>query len=279
MKIATIGSPKRLDALQQQYMQQTTAALDGMWLFGFVPVADHYGVFEGEELVGFGHVNAQGYLLQFFLSAVHRHRSSEVFASLFEGSEAPCGKLEGAFVSTAEPQYLSLCLDRFEAFEVNALMYTRDRTPVDSSEGPGGNIPPLTAIDDADRAQAVAFAVDAIGAPQGWLNGYYANLIGRGELFGIWDGGRLIALGENRGRDRFQMDCADLGMVVAKSERGRGIATEILRRFAATNDRRGLRSICSTERQNIAAQKAIERAGFVAHHRILRFRVRDDRRP
>ncbi len=274
MRIERIEPTKRLDELKDQYLQQTNAPLDGMWLYGFVPIGEHYGFHDGEELVGFCCVNAQGYLLQFFVSGPYQHRSSEVFASLLGGEGGPCGEIHGAFVSTAEPRFLSLCLDHFPTFEVNALMYERVHVP--DGEGRGVAIPSMAAIEESQRAEAVAFAVETLGAPEDWLLGYYTNLIGRGELFGVWDEGRLIAIGENRSREGYRSDCVDLGVIVDPSQRGKGIATEILRRLATMNDQRGSMSICSTERANVAARTAIERAGFFAPHRILQFRVREE---
>ncbi|MCH9683212.1 MAG: GNAT family N-acetyltransferase [Deltaproteobacteria bacterium] len=271
MRILRLESTDSLAELKEQYLLQTTAPLDGMWLFGFVPMAAHYGFHDGEDLIGFCCVNAEGYLLQLFLSASHRHLSPQVMEPLLR-PDGPSGELHGAFASTAEPQYLSLCLDHFPTFEVNALMYQRDRPPGASAHEIDGGIPPLVPIEGAQIATAVAFAVENIGAPEDWLAGYYANLISRRELFGVWAEDRLIALGENRRNDGAQVDCADLGVVVAQSERGKGIATEVMRRLAIANDAKGLLSICSTERTNIAAQKAIVRAGFFAHNRILRLR-------
>ena len=56
-----------LSDLKQQYIDQTTAPLDGMWLTGFVPMASHFGFYENQELVGYYCINNDGYLLQFYL--------------------------------------------------------------------------------------------------------------------------------------------------------------------------------------------------------------------
>jgi predicted acetyltransferase len=60
-------------------------------------------------------------------------------------------------------------------------------------------------------------------------------------------------------------------MVVAQSDRGRGIAKQVLSFLAKHASSKGLKSICSTESSNIGAQKAISRVGFVPHHRIVQF--------
>ncbi len=272
MQVEKIETMSVLDSLKEQYMSQTTAPLDGMWLTGFVPSAHHYGFREQGEWVGFYCLNEDGHLLQFLVDAGHRQQASAWFGALLRADGHPHGAGTGAFVSTAEPHYLSLCLDHFSAFEVNALMYQRDPAAVAGLDDRGEDGPPLEVLGSHQLAEAVSFAVQNIGAPAEWLTGYYGNLIQRGELFGVWDDGRLIATGESRGYDRYQLDCADLGVIVAEGERGKGLATHVLRRLAAANDARGLRSICSTERENLGAQKAIARAGFFARDRILRFR-------
>lgn len=270
MHIEPVESLATLNTLKQQYLEQTTAPLDGMWLHGFVPAATHYGYREGDELRGFFCVNDEGYLLQFFVDPRARAAEASLFEHAIVRGASAAGTIEGAFVSTAEPHLLSLCLDVFGAFAVNALMYQ-----IDEAQGGAGRVGDasiaLARLVPAQLSEAVAFAVDAIGAPEGWLTGYYAQLIERGELYGAWSGDRLVATGERRHRDDPRHACADLGVVVARSHRGQGLATRILSALVAMNDREGVRSICSTERDNRAAQRAITKAGFVAHHRIVRF--------
>ena len=124
---------------------------------------------------------------------------------------------------------------------------------------------------DVEVSEAVDFAVASIGASAEWLNGYFTNLINRQELFGVWENGRLVATGESRGYDEYQTEYADLGVIVAESERCRGLATQVLKQLDAMNKANGLKSICSTEKTNVAAQKAIGQAGFFASNRIVQF--------
>ncbi len=256
-----------LAPLKRQYMQQTTAPLDGMWLCGLVPLAAHYGIYEEDDLVGFYCVNDEGFLLQFFVTPDHQHRTSQLFASILRSDQASSCEIRGAFVSTAEPRFLSLCLDQFASFEVNALMYQHAGSAI---EQPQSSLA-MTAVDSAQLSQAVDFAVASIGAAADWLRTYFKNLIDRRELFGVWKNGQLIATGESRGYDEFQTGYADVGVIVARSERGKGVATKVLMQLVARNQADHLQSICSTERTNVAAQKAISRAGFFASNRIIQF--------
>jgi len=119
--------------------------------------------------------------------------------------------------------------------------------------------------------ETLGFVKSNVELPEQWLIGYLTNLIERQELFGYWRDGRLMATGESRGNDEYQVEYADLGVIVAESERRKGIATRVLQRLVAITEAKGLIPICSTEKSNIGAQKAISRAGFFAGHRILQF--------
>ena len=81
----------------------------------------------------------------------------------------------------------------------------------------------------------------------------------------------MLTIGECRGYVEFQMDYADLGVIVAESERKKGVATNVLRRLVTITKAKELKPICSTESANIGAQKAISRAGFFAGNRIVQF--------
>jgi RimJ/RimL family protein N-acetyltransferase len=268
MQVKKIESTDVLSELKKRYMQQTTAPLDGMWLTGFVPMANHFGFYEDNQLVGFCCANDEGYLLQFFVNRNYQNQSSQLFESIVHGDDSQAGPIKGAFVSTAEPHYLSLCLDRFSKFEVNSLMYQLDDR---RDEQPPEAALTMPTVQSEQLTGAVEFATAAIGAPAEWLSGYYANLIHRQELFGVWENGQLIATGESRGYDDYQTQYADVGVIVAQSQRGNGMATKILRQLVNLNEANGLKSICSTEKTNVAAQKAIGRAGFFASNRIIQF--------
>jgi len=124
---------------------------------------------------------------------------------------------------------------------------------------------------DKQLSEFVSFAVANISAPEQWLTQYYGNLIARKELFGYWFKGQLLAAGECRLFDQYQTEYADLGMIVAKSARGQGLAQKVLKYLTKHADNQGLKAICSTESSNIAAQKSITHAGFTSTHRIVQF--------
>lgn len=261
IKFRPLPSLEPLNPVRRRYVERAVAPLDGMWLCGLTPAAAHVGfVLEG-ELAGYYSLNDDGFLMQFHVDAALRSRAIELFRRVVNERA-----VRGAFASTAEPEYLSLCLDHFPQTEVNALMYQQESSP---PEGPSLGLRTMTA---PQCGEAVAFASAAIGAPEAWLTNYYGGLIEREELFGLWEDGALIGTGESRGFEGLQPGYADVGVIVGTASRGRGLATGILKDLVQSNDTRGLRSVCSTERTNAAAQIAISRAGFVPTHRILQLR-------
>ena len=267
LAIKKIELLSELAELKRDYFESSTSALDGMWHFGFVPMSEHYGFYEESVLKGFCCVNSDGYMLQFHLCANTQIDSRDLFTLISQGNSSVIGNLKGAFVSTAETDYLSLCLDNSRSFKVNALMYQDAKTCANES----GDELTLTLADETQLSNFVSFAASNIGAPQAWLTGYYTNLIKRKELWGYWIDNQLLASGECRFFDDYQTQYADLGMIVAVSERGKGLASRVLKSLKSKAIKQGLAAICSTESDNIGAQKAIVRAGFIATNRIIQF--------
>ena len=264
LEIKQLETLEEVSELKKRYFLQATSALDGMWHFGFVPAAVHFGFYEQEALVGYCCINSEGYMLQFYLMDEAKADKRALFTLIAEQNSTVIGLIKGAIVSTAEPQFLSLCLDNSLAFKVTALMYQQVTKATDS------NKLDLQLAVAQQLTDFVDFAVASIGAPEQWLTGYFTNLIERKELFGYWKAGKLLASGECRLFDEYQTGYADLGMIVAQSERGQGLATQVLKRLARLANERGLIPICSTENSNIGAQKAIKRAGLSALNRIVK---------
>lgn len=265
MKIEKITSHDSLRELKNEYMKLTTSALDGMWLTGFVPQANHYGLFENDKLIGYFCINHDGYLLQFLLSPESKLDRSELFKEVLKYSFSNGDCISGAFCSTAEPQYFSICLDNFNSHKVNTIMYEDyendiSKTPIE-----------LELLQENMLDDAVAFAHQSIGAPTDWLKIYYSNLVKREELYAYFKSREIVAIGECRRFDEFQTSYVDLGVIVSKRERNQGLATKMLLGLKNIAKENGLKPICSTTIENIPAQKAISKAGFLGTNRIVQF--------
>ena len=267
IKLEDIKSLNELSELKQAYFEQATAPLDGMWHFGFAPMAKHFGFYVKSNLVGFCCINEEAYMLQFYLQPDYQLHCPQLFTLIAEQNSSVMGNIKGAFVSTSEPHYLSLCLDNSEKFKVNALMYQYD-LDVDNKQN---KCIELQLATKDQLPEFVQFAAANIGAPEQWLNGYYGNLIARNELFDYWLNRQLMAAGECRLFDHYQTEYADVGVIVSKSARGLGFAKNVLNTLVKHAGKKDLIAMCSTESGNIAAQKAISSVGFIAHNRIVQF--------
>jgi len=250
---------ENLSGLKTKYRATATAPLDGMWET-FSGMADQFSISDGSGCIGFCAVGEEKKLLQFFVPAPAN--APAAFSQAIDQLS-----IAGAVVSTAEPTFLALCMNRRKSVSDQAIMYHL----ADGAEYAAAKFPDGTAfrkMNDYDLKAATNFAAVTIGADTGWLESYFGGLIGRGELYGLWQGDTVVATGECR-PSATQPAFADVGMIVGTSHRGKGIATNMLRQLISESSALGLKPICSTECSNIAAQKAISKAGFTAYHSIL----------
>jgi len=254
-----LSSPEELAPLKQNFLKGLPLPKDGMWE-AFVAMADHYAIKHDGKNIGYFVINPEMILLQFHVNS--DHDTASIFTRILTEKN-----IKGAVPSTVELNFLSLCKDHQKQVTVNALMYHFEESST-LSKAAFAQETEFRLINNDELEVAVRFAHDTLGADQNWLTGYYGGLIKRGELFGLWQNRKLIATGECRLSDS-QKPYADLGVVVCKKHRGEGLATEILRELLDQCRRRELKAICSTEQENIAAQKAITKAGFISHHKIL----------
>lgn len=255
----TVATYDALKDRRAAYLARCTVPLDGMWENAFLPAAKLWTISLAGRDIGYCAMNAERELLGFDVS--EPEHAGDAFAHCLSELE-----LSGAYVSTAEPAYLSLCADHQSGVGVNALMYGDDGLPGAPPAFPDGMA--FGELVQADFDTAVAFGVETLGADRGWLEGYYAERLALGELFGLWQGDALVATGELRVSPN-QPGVADVGMMVSPAHRKQGIATGVLQQLRLDGRARGLRLICSTESGNVPAQKAIIRAGFASEHRIL----------
>jgi len=248
-----------LAAIKQDCLEKCTAPLDGMWM-SFADMADHFAIETEGTTVGYCVINAEKKLLQFYVTA--QCDAAEAFQETVSRM-----RVTGAFAATCDPQFFSLCRSLQKTSRINALMYQLPET-AQPTDAVFSDEHKFSRINSGEMMRAIEFAVAALGADREWLSGYYTGLIARDELFGLRQQDQLIAVGELRASDA-QQPCADLGVIVGKDQRRRGIATQILRELVRRSCRQGLKPICSTEYDNIAAQKAIESAGFKSNHQII----------
>ena len=165
LEIKKIAVLSELNELKKEYFEKTTSPLDGMWHFGFVPMSEHFGFYVNNELVGFCCINDDGYLLQFHLETNSDTSAQALFTLIAQQNSKVIGQVKGAFVSTAEPEYMSLCLDNSSVFKVNALMYKQDPKVSNTQK----HSIAMAVATEQQLAEYVKFSSTNIGAPEQWL--------------------------------------------------------------------------------------------------------------
>lgn len=250
--------------LKALYLESLLAPMDDMWETGIVNPAPHGEIRLEGTRAGYFVATEDGTLLQFFAAPGFETDARAMFEAVL--SERSPAKAE---VGTIDPLFLSLCLDAQTGSRVHTILYELpdDATPVEP-ENDGLVFRP---VEVAELERAVVFQQECLATEQdlsGWLRGYSGNLIERAELLALRRGDEWLGLGECRLSDS-QRGVAHVGMMVSPGHRGSGWATDILKRVSARAVSGGRRVVCSTTVDNVAAQKAIDRAGFVGRHRIL----------
>lgn len=256
------SSADNIAEMEQTYLSDCAAPLDGMWQ-SFVEMAEVTEISQNQSPIGYAAINGDKELLR--LHVAEQIDPTPVLKSLIDKQN-----LVGAVVSTAEPRALACLLDVQATLSVSAIMYHMPSPQSDllAAFPIGTELRPV----DADALEQVAdFGHRTLGASLDWLLSYFSGLIGRGELYALRRDNEILSTGECRRNNR-QPQVADVGMIVGKAHRRQGIATEMLKALAQKARDQKLAPICSTETDNLGAQKAITAAGFVSYHRILNVR-------
>ena len=240
------------------------APMDDMWA-AFARMATPFMVLRDGKPIAHFAVDDQNELRMFHVRPAIA-RPDDVFRQVV--NERGIG---AALPATIDPAFTAHCLDHAAAVEVKALLYHHAVAPEPVKEPLGS----MRVAADADHAAAVAFCQRAIGAPPEFLNGYLAQRIAAGELFLHATNDypdEILGTGEFRADDA-NPGTVHLGLIVGEAARGKGLGTAIFDYLVREAIRRNLTPLCSTEPENAAARRVIERSGFRSWHRVLRVRL------
>ena len=102
-----------------------------------------------------------------------------------------------------------------------------------------------------------------------WIEAFLSKRLDREELFLLYDEQALVAAGECIPSQK-QPPYADLGIVVAQAYRGRGLGSFMLTQLKRHCYTAGWKPICSCVVDNYASKRAIEKAGFISEHRMVK---------
>lgn len=244
-------------ALRREHLDSLAGPMDDMWL-SFADQAEHHLLLLEQQPVGICAVHPEHGLLGFHVKRRFEHRAPALL-------RLALGRLQPAHmnVATLDPGFLAAALDVAASVETHTLMYSLVAEA--DSEGLGD----LERAGAQDLEAVVDFQRQALGAPEEFLRAYGQQRIAAGELWLVISANQLQATGELR-VDAHQEGIAQLGLVVGQEQRRKGLGSRLMCSLVERSQAQGLRPHCSTEVDNLGAQRAIERAGFRSSQRIVR---------
>lgn len=247
--------------LRRAYLASLSAPLDGMWE-AFAAMGRQLEIRSAGERAGYFSLDEEGRVLQFHLAEAFLGEATEVFSAV-----AARYDVRGAMVSTADPVFLGVCLDAHRTLRAHTYFFRDHRrvSPTLWGDGPASlELVEAGELEEVAELQRRSFDQD----PGDWHRGYLENLIARRELYALRRNGEILGTGEARVSDS-QPPFVDLGVITRRPHRRRGVASHVLGRLKRLCYERQQVPICSTTIENVGAQRAIARAGFVRWHRLL----------
>ncbi len=238
-----------ISAYRKELYQTLKAPIDAEWEEVNVALAQPYFITHNDSPIGYCCINEDQSLMQVFLNNRFNHQMNQIILSLIDS-----GYITSATMGSCEPVSFNACLRYANSLTTHTFCYEYARREA--------NIPKalnLEQVGNESIPTIQSFFSDQLGFEDNF--GYTQNLVDRGEIFMLREGGTVIATSECRFSDS-QPTVASLGMIVHADYRGKGIATQILRQQAQRALEAGRNPICATTAENIASQKAIEKAGF-----------------
>ncbi len=264
MDCIQLEHPDVIQQMRNNYLHTLVAPMDGMWENAIIAHATYWEIQERGQYVGYFCIDSNNYLLRFHLLENYQVRAQEIFRWIVSTY-----RIQYAIASTIEPLYFSLCLDIQKSITLHNYLF-RDHKRIELSSCLNHGIvrkAEKAELDDISRF----YHANTEGSGE-WIEAFLHERLYREDLFVLYDQQTLLATGECIPSQK-QIPYADLGVVVAQAHRGRGLGTSILLQLKQHCYKAGWKPICSCSADNHASKKAIEKAGFISEHRMVKIQL------
>jgi len=258
-----------LEDLKVEHLKTLVAPLDAYWEEAIIGFADHYEIKINGARAGFYCLNSDKQLVAFHLSQEYANHGENALSYILNEHN-----VSAALAGTNDPYFLSLCLDIAASTRVHTLLFQDNQKILDELNGFDQLSFDLASEDDFAEifehycAASGSFDTESVETGFEDIKGYVRSVMNEHRIFVLREAGKLIATSECR-ISKTQKPYADVGMIVAKEHRRKGVGSYILSCTKAFCYERDVSPICSCEADNIGSKKAITKAGFVSKHRII----------
>lgn len=256
MKFITTEDTVSIDHMRKKLYCTFAAPLDAMWEMLHIASAQDFLIEKDDQTIGYCSISEEKALLQLYLDKEYIHLMRDTVKSLISSQ-----MITSAQLSSHEPVSFNACLYSCSSIQTDTLCFQYGDKPSIFEPDLG-----MEWVREAEIPLVQAFFKEQITFEDNF--GYTKNLVDRKEIYLIKEGDKVIATSECRWSDT-QSEVADLGVIVHKDKQGQGLATRILQHQVQRVLEANRRPICSTTIDNIASQKAIEKAGFYCSHIIF----------
>ena len=261
LKCIQLEQSNVIQQLRDDYLQTLVAPMDGMWEEAVIAHASFWQIQDGEQPIGYFCLNSNNYLLRFHLVKNYQQWAQEIFRWVLSTQD-----IRYAITSTIEPLYFSLCLDVQTSVTLHSYLF-RDNYRMELSSNLSNGI--FRKAEKRELDDIMHFYQVNTEGPREWIEPFLHKRLEREELFLLCDRQILVAAGECIPSQK-QLPYADLGIVVAQAYRGRGLGSFMLTQLKNHCYKAGWKPICSCVADNYASKKAIEKAGFISEHRMVK---------
>lgn len=237
---------------------ESLTALPELYVELSVRRSDVYAI-QGDGVAGYLTV-LDGTLTELFLIPAHRTYADTILEAAIESLD-----LRRAWACTFDPIALTACTSASRPYEVLGLSF-RGLTPVPIPTPDPLPTERIAAPDDVERVRA-ANHLEVFDDPADiplWVEK------GRVTLFEL--SGEVAGFGLCTPVGAETLGC-DLGVRVCPPYQGRGLGAWIIARMASRARALGLVPTAGCAFDNAVSRRTLERAGFVADHRLLHFEL------
>lgn len=254
LEIKLFESIKDIYELREKYINNLPYAQE-FYIEDMVKKSICYQIYLNNNLVGYFFVNSEKVLVEFYLEKKEMTKSQYIFKFL----------IEKEYFTTAEAKsfdylLMALCLDFKKNSSCTGYLF-RDFNNVNC---------PLSTYDNLHFQIAEQEDMEKITEISEDFFLELENNIYRQEVFTLYSNHSLLGAGicqKTFGSSKYY----DIGMVVSKEHRNKGVGTYIiskLKEHCLSND---LVPICGCWYYNYPSKRTLEKAGFITNHRIVRF--------
>jgi RimJ/RimL family protein N-acetyltransferase len=258
-----LEQPDIIQQIRDDYLSTLIAPMDGMWESTEITHATFWEIQDQRQHVGHFCLDSNNYLLRFYLLEDYQTQAQKIFRKILSTHH-----IHYAIAGTMEPLYFSLCLAIQKSSELHTYLF-RDNKRIELPSKLTNLV--FRKAEKRELADISCFYHANTEGSGEWIDAFLHKRLNQEELFVLYDKQTLVATGECIPSQK-QIPYADLGMIVAQPYRGRGLGSSMLIQLKHYCYEAGWEPICSCIASNHASKKAIENAGFISEHRMVKMR-------